>query len=97
MHSLLHEAQGGAMKLIFRATTKLNIAPPTDFILEESGPYLGFDTTRQSSRLSLHLGYRGCSEPTGEVQAKPYKAINNAASRHFFGILLFKISEWMFS
>ena len=56
MHSLLHEAQRGAMKLIFRATTKLNIAP-IDFILEESGSYLGFDTTRQSSRLSLHLGY----------------------------------------
>ena len=51
MHSLLHEAQRGAMKLTFRATNststealekKLNIAP-IDFILEESGSYLGFE------------------------------------------------------
>ena len=52
MHSLLHEAQRGAMKLIFRATNststearerKLNIAP-TDLILEESGSYQGFES-----------------------------------------------------
>ena len=32
-----------------------------------------------------------------EVQAKPYEPIKNAASRHFLGIPLFKVSEWIFS
>ena len=53
--------------------------------------------TRQLSGLPLHQGYGGHSKPPGEVQAKPYEAIKNAASRHFLGIPLFKVSEWIFS
>ena len=57
----------------------------------------GNEATRQLSGLPVHLGYRGYSEPTGEVQAKLYETIKNAASRCFLGILLFKVSEWIFS
>ena len=49
-------------------------------------PYFGHqgqsqnEAIRQLSKLPLHLGYRGHSEPPGGVQAKPYEAFNNAAS-----------------
>ena len=55
------------------------------------------EATRQLSGLPLHLGYRGCSEPPGEVKAKHYEAIKNAASKRFLGIPLSTVSQWMFS
>ena len=56
----------------------------------------GNAATRELSKLPLHLGYLGCKEPPGEVQAKPSKVFNNATSRHRLGIPLFKVSELMF-
>ena len=53
------------------------------------------EATRQLSGLPLHQGYGGHSKPPGKVQAKPYEAIKNAASRHFLGIPLFKVSDFM--